>query len=73
MENYFDTVDDTGNNAEPKPTVEELNAKQSKLAFAITHTLGCPTIIAVQEVEKASLLQTLADLVADDCGFVSTK
>ena len=70
MENYFDSVDDTGNNAEPKPTAEELNTKQSKIAYAITHTLGCPTIIAVQEVENASLLQSLAALVATDCGFV---
>lgn len=69
MENYFDTLDDTGSSEEPKPTVEELSIQQEKLAYALTHTLGCPTIVGVQEVEKAHLLQTLADLAADGCGF----
>lgn len=70
MENYFDTLDNTGSSAEPKPSVEELTLKQRKLAYAISHTVACPTILAVQEVEKAELLHHLADLVVDDCGFL---
>ena len=69
MENYFDTIDDTGSSTEPKPTEEELAIQQEKLAYALTHTLGCPTIVGVQEVEKAYLLQTLADLATDVCDF----
>ncbi len=70
LENYFDLIDDTGNSAEPKPTAEELSIKQEKLTYAITDTLGCPTIIGVQEVENAALLTTLADLAEEKCGFL---
>lgn len=69
LENYFDTVDDTGTPAEPKPTPEELAVKQTKLAYTISQILGCPTLLAVQEVENAALLATLADLAAPMCGF----
>jgi predicted extracellular nuclease len=69
MENYFDTIDDTGNDAEPKPIDLELMLKQQKLTAALTQTLGCPTLVAVQEVEKAVLLDALAELAAESCGF----
>ncbi|MFQ5578712.1 MAG: lamin tail domain-containing protein, partial [Anaerolineae bacterium] len=69
VENYFDSLDDTGTDAEPKPTDDEIAAKQTKLAYAIGHTLGCPTLIGVQEVEKESLLLDLAAATADVCGF----
>ena len=69
MENYFDLIDDTGDEAEPKPLALELSLKQQKLAVALSQTLGCPTLVAVQEVEKAALLEELAQLVAPDCGF----
>ncbi len=70
VENYFDLVDDTGDNAEPKPSPGELALKQEKLAHAISQILGCPTILAIQEVEKGTLLQELAAQLAQPCGFV---
>ncbi|MEW5989330.1 MAG: endonuclease/exonuclease/phosphatase family protein [Chloroflexota bacterium] len=67
--NYFDTVDDTGDVAEPKPTAAELATKQAKLAYAIGRTLACPTFVGVQEVEKESLLLELASQLTASCGF----
>jgi predicted extracellular nuclease len=72
VENHFDTIDDTGDEAEPKPTADEIASKQTKLAYAIGHTLGCPTLIGIQEIEKASLLQDLAAEAAAACGFTYT-
>ncbi|MCB9006710.1 MAG: lamin tail domain-containing protein [Ardenticatenaceae bacterium] len=69
MENYFDLIDDTGDEAEPKPLELELSLKQQKLAAALTQTLNCPTLVAVQEVEKGTLLDELAQLAAPGCGF----
>jgi endonuclease/exonuclease/phosphatase family metal-dependent hydrolase len=46
-----------------------LRLKQQKLAAALTQTLGCPTLVAIQEVEKEVLLQELAQLAAPGCGF----
>ena len=69
VENYFDLIDDTGSDAEPKPLALELRLKQQKLAAALTQTLGCPTLVAIQEVEKEVLLQELAQLAAPGCGF----
>ena len=72
VENHFDAIDDTGDAAEPKPDAAAIAAKQAKLAHAIGHTLGCPTLIGVQEVEKEALLLALADEVAPICGFTYT-
>ncbi|MAT96616.1 MAG: hypothetical protein CL608_05685 [Anaerolineaceae bacterium] len=72
VENHFDLIDDTGNEAEPKPLELELSLKQQKLAAALTQTLGCPTLVAVQEVEKGTLLDELAQLAAPACGFAYT-
>lgn len=72
MENYFDLIDDTGDEAEPKPLELELSLKQQKLAVALTQTLNCPTLVAVQEVEKGTLLDELARLAAPECGFTYT-
>lgn len=69
LENHFDTVDDTGDEAEPKPTADELAVKQSKLANTISEVLGCPTVLAVQEVENGDLLEQLAMAVEPSCGF----
>jgi uncharacterized protein len=69
FENHFDSIDDTGSEDEPKPSAEAIAVKQQKLAYAITETLGCPTLIGVQEVEKALLLEELATAVAPACGF----
>ncbi len=69
IENYFDLIDDTGDDAEPKPLELELSLKQQKLMAALTQTLNCPTLVAVQEVEKGTLLDDLAQLAAPACGF----
>lgn len=69
VENYFDLIDDTRTDAEPKPSPAELSIKQAKLSYALSRVLGCPTIVGIIEVEKASLLQELADQTASACGF----
>jgi len=69
VENYFDHIDDTGLDSEPKPSLAEIAVKQTKLALAITDILGCPTIIGVQEVENGALLVQLAEITADSCDF----
>ena len=72
VENYFDTVDDTRSSAEPKPSPEELAVKQEKLAYALSQTLACPTLVGIQEVENKPLLDTLAEMAAEACGFTYT-
>ena len=69
VENYFDHIDDTGLDSEPKPTLAEIEVKQTKLAFALTDILGCPTVVGIQEVEKGILLEQLAEITAVSCGF----
>ncbi len=69
VENHFDSVDDTGDDAEPKPSPAEIAIKQTKLAHAIGRTLGCPTLIGIQEVENEGLLLDLARETAVLCGF----
>lgn len=69
VENFFDGIDDTGNDAEPKLTPEQIAQKQTKIAYAIGTLLNCPTIVAIQEVEKATLLRDLADELAQSCDF----
>ncbi len=69
LENYFDAIDDTGESAEPKPSLLEIEIKQIKLAHTIAITLACPTIIGVQEVEKYELLTELSNRLTDRCGF----
>jgi len=72
LENHFDAIDDTGDAAEPKPDPADIGLKQAKLAAAIGQTLGCPTLVGIQEVEKAALLQSLAEETAVFCGFTYT-
>lgn len=69
MDNYFDTFDDTGNDAEPKPSEAELALKQAKLSATINEGLGCPAVIGLQEVENAALLAQLATSLSEPCGF----
>ncbi len=69
VENYFDVFDDTGDDAEPKPTADEIAIKQQKMAYGIGEVLGCPTLVAIQEVEKAGLLVELAEATAEYCDF----
>jgi hypothetical protein len=69
LENHFDSIDDTGDEAEPKPTAEQLATKQTKLVTTISTILGCPTLIGIQEVENAALLLDLAEAATPACGF----
>ena len=68
-EDYFDTIRDTNEAGEPVLTDEELAARQAKLVYTITHVLGCPTVIGLQEVEHAALLTALSADLVEDCGF----
>lgn len=70
LENHFDAFDDTGLAEEPKPTPAEIAHKEAKIARQITEFLGCPTLVGVQEVENKTLLLSLAQTLAEPCGFV---
>ncbi len=69
LENYFDEKRDTTNSAEPVFSEYELDVKRKKIAHTISDSLGCPTFVAVQEVENETLLQGLVEETADLCGF----
>ena len=71
-EDYFDTTRDTAEDGEPVLTPDELAARQAKLAHLIGHTLRCPTLLALQEVEHEALLLDLAAALTETCGFVYT-
>ncbi len=72
VENYFDSFDDTRSSAEPKPGLDEIARKQVKIAYALGNVLGCPTLVGVQEIEKAGLLADLAEKAAEYCDFSYT-
>jgi uncharacterized protein len=69
VENYFDAIHDTGLDSEPVRTAAELAVQRAKLAYGLGPVLGCPTLVGVQEVEKAALLAELAAETAVHCGF----
>ena len=69
LENYFDGMKDTQNDAEPLLTPAQLATKQTKVGYAVAQTLGCPTMLAVQEVEKRVLLLDVAARLVPHCGF----
>ena len=69
LENHFDSIDDTGDDAEPKPTQAEIELREKKFQRLITHWLGCPTLLGIQEVEKAVLLDQLAQSLETTCQF----
>lgn len=68
-EDYFDTVRDTAEEGEPVPTAEEVAVRQRKLAHVIATVFHCPTLIGLQEVEHAALLNGLVAELAEPCGF----
>jgi endonuclease/exonuclease/phosphatase family metal-dependent hydrolase len=68
-EDFFDTARDTAEAGEPVLTNEELAARRVKLAHVIAALLGCPTVVALQEVEHAALLDDLSTTLAEPCGF----
>ncbi len=67
---WFDTESLTGNEIEPVLSPEVLAAKETKLARAVTELLHCPTLVAIQEVENAALLENLAAMLEPACGFL---
>ncbi len=69
LNNHFDGTKDNPASAEPIVNADDLALKQKKLAFALGKTLGCPTIVALQEVENEQLLHTLVAETASLCGF----
>lgn len=69
LENHFDSIDDTGDDSEPKPAAETIAVRDQKFAHLIAEWMGCPTLIGIQEVEKESLLLGLAAAVEPLCGF----
>ena len=69
VENLFDSVDDTGEASEPKLSAEMIEIRFAKFAHLISSWMGCPTLIGIQEVEKASLLTGLAAEIEPFCGF----
>lgn len=70
VENLFDTIDDTGDDAEPKLTEAQLHLKLTKISYAIATHLGCPTLVGMIEVENRVLLEQLATYLEEDCGFL---
>jgi endonuclease/exonuclease/phosphatase family metal-dependent hydrolase len=69
VEDYFDGVKDSESDAEPLLTTGEMTTKQIKLAHTVSQTLGCPNMLAVQEVEKEELLLKLASELTPHCDF----
>lgn len=69
LENHFDAFDDTGLAEEPKLTPAEIARKEAKIVTQISQFLGCPTLLGVQEVENKTLLLSLAQALAEPCGF----
>lgn len=69
LKDYFDTVRDTAQEGEPVLTADELRDRQTKLAFVIARSLGCPTLLGLQEVEHEALLVALAEELRMACGF----
>lgn len=69
FDNYFDAVDDTGDDAEPKSSAADMAIRQQKLVVLIPQVLGCPTLLGTQEVEHAALLDDLAEALVMPCGF----
>jgi len=70
LDNYFDSVNDTDTDAEPILGSASLIVKKDKLTHAIATALGCPTLIAVQEVEHSYLLTELAEMLEEPCDFL---
>ena len=69
VENLFDGVDDTGADSEPKLSPEALQTKISKISYTLVRLLHCPTVVGLQEIEKALLSQRIADDISAECGF----
>lgn len=69
LDNYLVPLLDQEDPSSERPSVEETGIRQRKLAYTISHALGCPELLGVQEVESEALLLELADITADSCEF----
>ncbi|MEM8857933.1 MAG: lamin tail domain-containing protein, partial [Chloroflexota bacterium] len=69
LENQFDSIDDTGDDAEPKLSSETIAIREEKFSHLISEWMGCPTLIGIQEVENIALLESLASTIELECGF----
>ena len=69
LHDHFDGKKDMPSSAEPVVSAAVQAAKQRKLAAAIGQTLGCPALIALQEIENEDLLHELAVETAAFCPF----
>ena len=69
-EDYFDTIRDTDEEGEPVLTAGELADRQAKLSHLIGRTLGCPTLVGLQEIEHEALLMELSAALEAPCDFV---
>lgn len=69
VHDWFDTEAQSDNPDEPVLSPETLAVKEAKLAEAIGELLGCPTLVAIQEVENRALLEGLAAALDPACGF----
>lgn len=64
LQRFFDTTDDPGNDV--ALTTSAFNGRLNKASLAIRNLLNTPDVIAVQEVEKLSTLQALANKINTD-------
>jgi predicted extracellular nuclease len=69
LHDHFDSSPDPGAVDAPALSPVEVNDKRTKLADVIAEPLGCPTLLAVQEVENLILLEELASALERHCGF----
>ena len=64
LQHFFDTIDDPGSDV--ALTLAAYNGRLNKASLMVRTQLRTPDIIAVQEVEKLSVLQTLANKINND-------
>lgn len=67
LENVFDETED-GGPATPEPSLDEQAVKRAKVVAGIAEWLDAPPVVAVQEVEKHSLLEAIAEDLNEHTG-----
>ncbi len=67
VERFFDTTDDPGV-SDVALTTTALNNRLNKLSLAIRNNLKLPDVVAFEEVENLSVLQSIANKVSTDAG-----
>lgn len=69
IHDHFDEHLDTSRETAPVPAPETVARKEAKLVQTLNALAGCPTMVAIQEVETVMLLQQLAQKLGEVCGF----